>query len=48
MGERVCYLAVCPNCDLRVSIADETCPDCGAALRADEPERAGTRGDEQS
>ena len=32
MGERVCYLAVCPNCDLQVSIADETCPECGAEL----------------
>lgn len=48
MGERACYLAICPNCDLRVSIADETCPNCEAALHAGEPERAGTCGDGQS
>jgi len=48
MGERACYLAICPNCDFRVSIADEICPDCGSALHAAEPERAGTRGDGQS
>ena len=32
MGERACYLAICPNCDLQVSIADDTCPECGAAI----------------
>lgn len=32
MGERACYLAVCPACDLRLSIADETCPECGVEL----------------
>ncbi|WP_195156009.1 hypothetical protein [Halococcus agarilyticus] len=48
MGERVCYLAACPNCDLRVSIADETCPDCGAALDTDETGQARTRDDRQS
>jgi predicted amidophosphoribosyltransferase len=32
MGERTCYLAVCPECDLQVSIADDTCPECGAEL----------------
>lgn len=36
MGERACYLAVCPNCDLRVSIADEICPECGAELDTEE------------
>ena len=36
MGERACYLAICPNCDLQVSIADDTCPECGAAI--DPPE----------
>jgi predicted amidophosphoribosyltransferase len=32
MGERTCYRAVCPNCDLQVSIVDETCPECGADI----------------
>ena len=35
MGDRACYLAVCPACDLRVSIAEETCPECGAKLDTD-------------
>jgi rRNA maturation endonuclease Nob1 len=36
MGERACYRAVCPACDLHVSIADETCPECGAEIEAGE------------
>lgn len=32
MGERVCYLEFCPDCDCPVSIADDRCPDCGAPL----------------
>ncbi len=32
MGERACYLAICPRCDLRVSIAETECPDCGAEI----------------
>jgi rRNA maturation protein Nop10 len=32
MGERACYRAVCPRCDLQVSIVDETCPECGADI----------------
>jgi ribosomal protein L40E len=32
VGERTCYLAVCPECDLRVSIAAATCPECEADL----------------
>ncbi|WP_327051147.1 zinc-ribbon domain-containing protein [Halomicrococcus gelatinilyticus] len=35
MGDRACYLDFCPKCDAQVTVADETCPDCGAAL----PER---------
>lgn len=34
-GERACYLRICPACDATCSVADERCPDCGAAL---EPE----------
>ncbi len=34
MGERVCYLEFCPDCDAPVSVADEACPDCGAGLTA--------------
>jgi predicted amidophosphoribosyltransferase len=36
MGERACYRAVCPNCGLQLSIADETCPECGADIDAGE------------
>lgn len=36
MGERACYRAVCPNCDLQLSIADETCPECGADIDVDD------------
>lgn len=36
MGERACYLAVCPDCDLQVSIAHETCPECGGELDTEE------------
>jgi hypothetical protein len=32
MGDRACYLEFCPACDASVSVADEACPDCGAAL----------------
>ncbi|WP_132057977.1 zinc ribbon domain-containing protein [Halorussus amylolyticus] len=32
MGDRACYLEVCPACDAPVTIADETCPDCGTDL----------------
>lgn len=32
MGERACYLEFCPECDARITIVEETCPDCGAAL----------------
>jgi rRNA maturation endonuclease Nob1 len=32
MGERTCYMEICPECDLQVTIADETCPECGAEL----------------
>ncbi|MGN8216024.1 zinc ribbon domain-containing protein [Halococcus salifodinae] len=36
MGERTCYLAICPECDLRVSVADETCPECGTEFDTEE------------
>lgn len=32
MGERVCYLEFCPDCDRQVAPDDEICPDCGAVL----------------
>lgn len=32
MGERVCYLDFCPECDAEVAPDDDTCPDCGADL----------------
>ncbi|MFB6087868.1 MAG: zinc-ribbon domain-containing protein [Haloarculaceae archaeon] len=32
MGERVCYLEFCPECDLEVAPDDEECPACGATL----------------
>lgn len=32
MGERVCYLEFCPDCDAQLTIVDDTCPDCGATL----------------
>jgi len=32
MGDRACWLAFCPDCDARVTVADEECPDSGAAL----------------
>ena len=36
MGERTCYLEICPECDLQVSIADETYLECGAELITEE------------
>ena len=32
MGERACWLEFCPDCDAQVTVVDEECPDCGAAL----------------
>jgi hypothetical protein len=32
MGDRACWLAFCPSCDVPVTVADEECPDCGASL----------------
>lgn len=34
MGERVCYLEFCPDCEAQVTVVDEVCPDCGTALEA--------------
>lgn len=32
MGDRACWLEFCPHCDAQVTVVDEECPDCGAAL----------------
>jgi hypothetical protein len=32
MGDPACHLEFCPECDARVTIADEECPDCEADL----------------
>jgi hypothetical protein len=32
MGDRACWLDCCPECDARVSVVDDACPDCGASL----------------
>lgn len=32
MGDRVCYLEFCPECDAQVTHLDDVCPDCGAPL----------------
>jgi hypothetical protein len=32
MGKRACYLEFRLECDARVTIADDECPDCGASL----------------
>ena len=32
MGDRACDRESCPDCDLAVSRADETCPECGAPV----------------
>jgi hypothetical protein len=36
MGERACYRDYCPACDLQVTVVDEECPECGAALPTEE------------
>lgn len=41
MGDRTCYLAVCPNCDLQLSIVEETCPECGAELDTEDNRKEG-------
>ncbi len=35
MGERVCYLEFCSECDAQVTVVDEECPDCGTILGED-------------
>jgi predicted amidophosphoribosyltransferase len=32
MGDRACYLELCPECDAQLTVVDERCPDCGAPL----------------
>jgi hypothetical protein len=32
MGDRACWLEICPECDAQVTVVDEECPDCGASL----------------
>jgi predicted amidophosphoribosyltransferase len=32
MGDRACDRAYCPACDAPVTVHDDRCPDCGAAL----------------
>ncbi|WP_424015003.1 hypothetical protein ACOZ35_03060 [Halorubrum xinjiangense] len=32
MGESACDRRFCPECDLALSRADETCPECGARI----------------
>lgn len=36
MGERACYRDSCPACTLQVTVVDEECPECGAALPTEE------------
>lgn len=33
MGERVCYLEFCPDCDAEVAPDAVRCPDCGTRLQ---------------
>lgn len=36
MGDRACYREYCPACDRQVTIVDDECPECGAALSTEE------------